>query len=566
MWHSENERILLAELGRRSFRSFAKYCFGITRHPKNRWWDESVHGPICDWFDGQIKDWMAHRNDREVSRRYLAILIPRACGKSVLITQCGMLWLHLQDPDISTYIGAATKDLAVGFLGSIKKVLEGYGDAAYWRWLYGNWKSDDLRWRQDAITHAARRMSRAEESLAVWSASSGITGKHPDVLCMDDLVTKEAIDKDSDWIAHAYDHLSSLIPVVESNGLIILVGTRYSDADPFGRSFDKEGIATIAGQTDDPDYKVKEGGLWHVYFLSGRKADGTPAIPTCWSQAAMEHYYKRDPVMCAFQVFNRPRSLTFKPLTESAFDSHVVDTPPKKAVITFHIDTAFRYLARRSAEHETALVTVAHHIDVPGTATVLAVDASTSWEAKDLMDRVVARAKEVDKMGYKILAITDEVETGGKGGTFQGALYNHFVDGGISHLWPEFHAFARGQEGKSKDARISAAINYVANGYCKFLKGCPGFAPLRYQLCNHPFSGRKDIADAFADAFHPDIYQTKVPAATSQFDKEPFHGAYEQTLKEPRWWTVDDTVMEYDRPPIGYQPNSEGAPGVPPTR
>lgn len=551
MWQTDLEKDLLAELGRRSFRSFAKYCFGIVRHPKNRWWDEAVHGPICDWYDAQIKEWLANRHSKTASRRFLAILIPRACGKSVLITQCGMLWLHLQDPDISTYIGASTKDLAISFLGSIKKVLEGYGDAAYWRWLFGNWRSDDARWRQDRITHGARRMSRAEESFAVWSASSGITGKHPDVLCMDDLVTKEAIDGDSDWINHAYEHLSSLIPVVESNGLVILVGTRYADNDPFGRSFDKEGIATIAGQTDDPDYKVTKGGLWHVYFLSGKNPDGSAAIPTCWSLEAMDHYYKRDPVMCAFQVYNRPRALTFKPLTESAFDSHLVKEVPKFAVVTMHIDTAFRYLSRQSAEHDTVLISVAHHIDIPGTLTVLAVDHSPTWTAHDLMEKVVERALQWDKLNYQIIAITDEVETGGKGGVFQGALFNHFVSKSLERLWPEFHAFNRGHEGKTKDARISSAINYVAEGYVKFVESAPGLAVLRYQLCNHPFSGRKDAADAFADALHPDIYSTKVPASLYKFDKEPFCTPQEDALKGYNWWLADDSMLEYDRRPVG---------------
>ena len=102
-WDLELERKTLAESCRDNFELFARLALGFT-HPKNkkgRWWSDPVHKPLCAWFQQQALDWLATRGTAN-RRKYLAILIPRACAKSLLITRAGMLWLHLQDPNLST--------------------------------------------------------------------------------------------------------------------------------------------------------------------------------------------------------------------------------------------------------------------------------------------------------------------------------------------------------------------------------------------------------------------------------------------------------------------------------
>src|SRR5690242_20024927 len=206
-WDLQAERTLLADAGVQDFEFFARTVIGLT-HPQNsrgRWWDDSIHVPLCAWFQEQAEDWLAHRHDPVASRRYIAVLVPRGCGKSILITRIGMLWLHLHDPNLSTYIGNETLDLATDFLRSIKGWLGGARDEhCLFNWLYGSWKGDSMRWRTEDITHAARKIERGDPSFGIWSPKSSLTGRHPDVLCMDDLVSYDALEKDVDWFNTAY--------------------------------------------------------------------------------------------------------------------------------------------------------------------------------------------------------------------------------------------------------------------------------------------------------------------------------------------------------------------------
>lgn len=555
-WQLEDEEFVLAEMGRRSFRAFAKHVFGISRHPAGSWWDEAVHGPLCDWFEGEINDWWLHRLrvrtglDKPM-RRFLAVVVPRNCGKSVLITRAGMLWMHLRDPDLSTYIGAATRELAILFLSTIRDILEGNGDS-YWHWLYGNWEAEATLWRQDEIIHGARRSSRGEQSFAVLSALSGSTGKHPDVICLDDLVTREALENAANWLDTAYAFLTSLIPVVERDGLIILPGTRYGDGDPFGRSFAKEGIKTIAGMADDPDYRPTLRGVWRVFFLSGRRADGTAAIPTCWTEEAMQDLQHRDPVYLAFQVLNRPKAPELIDLSEAKFDSLIIQDHevPQNLLLTIHFDKAFNYMDRKARESETAVSIAGHSRAVPGQVVILDSVASLKWGVQEMTDYILERAQYWTSRGHKLVAITDELEPGGNAGLMQSFLYNAFVDKGLAHLWPDYHTFNR-LKGGNKDARISASIAFINQGMVKFRAGSPGLPILKYQLCNHPFSAKKDLSDAFADAFHSDIYSGKVPKAMADDNPKDFIGAYEDKMKGQNWWMQRDNMEEFDRQPIG---------------
>lgn len=563
-WNLELERKTLAEACRDNFELFARLALGFT-HPKNkkgRWWSDPVHKPLCAWFQQQALDWLATRGTAN-RRKYLAILIPRACAKSLLITRAGMLWLHLQDPNLSTYIGNEKLELAEDFLRTIKRWLEGSTDEySLFNWLYGTWKGDNNRWRSDTITHAARTQERSEASFGIWSPNAALTGRHPDIVCMDDLVSYDALKKDVNWYEYAYSHMTDLIPVVEGNGLVILVGTRYSDADPFGRSFKSDGIRTLAGHTDFKEYQTSTNGRWDVYFLSGRDKTGDkPAIPTVWPEDEMRLYEMRDPIKFASQVLNRPRAHKLRPLVEEQFDAMVVDTTIEqlpKMTVSFHGDTAFKSQKRVAGGSESALVVVGHHDNEPGVCTVLDAISGINFRAETYADMVIERFKYWSAR-FPIMAYTDEAEMAGKAGLWQQYLSDRFTDIGLE--LPTFYAFQR-QVGEKKEIRIADAIHFIVNGQVKFHKAATNLDALRYQLCNHPNAYPNDLADCFADTFNPEFFSGLLPKLRANKEEYPF-GAWEQHLK-PRMMAYDDTMDndELDRQPIRRAEHSTDASSV----
>lgn len=550
-WPLDLEKELLASAARDSFEVFARTALGFT-HPKNlkgRWWSDEVHRPLCQWFQEQTTDWLATRH-KHARRRYLAILIPRACAKSLLITRAGMLWLQLRDPNLSTFIGNEKLELAEDFLRTIKQWLEGSADEhCLFNWLYGSWRGDSKRWRSDAITHSARSTERAEPSFGIWSPSSALTGRHPDIVCMDDLVSYDALKKDINWFEFSYSHMTDLIPVVESNGLVILVGTRYSDADPFGRSFKSDGIRSISGHCDFPEYKPSASGRWDVYFLSGRTPDDKPAIPSVWPEDEMQHYEVRDPIKFASQVLNRPRAHKLRPITEQQFDSMLTtadyrDLGPMH--ISFHGDTAFKSQKKVAGGSESALVIVGHLTKQPGHAVVLDAISGINYRAETFAALILDKYREWSRVA-PVVAYTDEAEMAGKAGLWQQYLEDRFTDAMLD--MPAFYCFNR-QSGEKKEVRIADAINFIVNGQVKFHKKATDFMKLRDQLCNHPNAYPNDLADAFADTFNPEFFSGLLPRLVAEREPAPM-GAWESHLKRG-WSGYYDTMdtMDSERPPI----------------
>jgi hypothetical protein len=551
-WNSDAEHDLLAQLSRDSLSVFVRKVYAVDRNPKGTWWDWQVHEPLCTWLQAELLSWLARRKTvRE--RTYLAALLPRAAAKSNLITKAAMMWLHLHDQDLATYIANEKLSNAEDFLKVIKDHLSGQDDYSWWTWLYGSWRSDERRWRSDAITHAARRHSSSEDSFGITSVNTGLTGKHPDVLCLDDLVSYEGMSTNHGALDDAYDFVTNLIPVCEPNGLIIMIGTRYSDADPFGRSFAGDGIRSVSGMAD-PDYIPTKDGLWRVYFLSGRDADGRPAIPTVWSENSMKAYAKRDPIQYAFQCLNRPKANPFRPLTEAQFDACKAPNVPTSLRISIHGDTAFKHGDRVGGNSESAIVAIGHDQKVRGRLYFLGAWHSREWLDQDYTRQLLAVCRSLRLRGFDIRCITDELETS-KAGVWEKNLRASFHQ--ARERFPKFYTFDR-KRGAAKDVRIFEAINMVTKGVVKFWDRAPGLATIREQLCNHPASARKDVADAFADCFHKDIYSAMLEQLAQKPDFEP--GGWEEAAKTTSFWKSYDTLDEFDREPVG------GAPGQPPAR
>jgi len=550
-WPQNRFRTLYAQAAYGSLSTFVRKVYGVERNPKGTWWDDAVHEPLCAWLQTELLAWIRRRQAGCRERTYLAALLPRAAAKTNLITKAAMLWLMLHDPELAIYIGNEKRENAVDFLAVIKAHLEGADDYSWWQWLYGNWRSDDSRWRQDLLVHNARTSKRSEASYGVVSIGTGLTGKHPDVICLDDLVSYEGLANDVDLYESANSFINSLVPVLEANGLMILVGTRYADNDPFGHAFSTLGIQSVAG-VPDPDYSPTPGGVWQVYFLSGRRnQDQAPAIPSVWSEAAMVQYAKQDPVKFAYQVLNKPKLSPFRPITEAQFDSHVVFKVPKFLKVSLHYDTAFKHFARQASGCESAIVAMGHDMLDRGKVYFLGAWFDRMWSSEDFLRKSLEATKLLESQGYTIKCITDEKESGGKSGVFESLVRTAHIQAG--HRPPQFIGILRQVRQENKDQRIYNLIGYIHRGLLKFHAEAPGLGHLRYQLCNHPDSALKDVADAAADCIHPDVYTSILLAAHGGPEEEASFGGWEEDVKRKRWWKATQYAIldtEIDRDPV----------------
>jgi hypothetical protein len=516
-WLSEEERNFWRVECQRSFYSFLTYCYGADKRFRQRpWFDPSIHKPLADWFQFHIDEWQNWRRQGIAQQKYLAILVPREVGKTTIITQAGLLWMHLHDADLSTYIGSEKTEFAVQWLAPIKAVLDGSDPKSRFTELYGNWYDTHRTWKTEQVVHSARYdLARKEPSFGTWGVEGGLTGMHPDVLCLDDPVSYEKMASHTGWLNTVNAHLVSLIPVLTADGLLVMPGTRYHDGDQFGRAFDPKlglGIKSIAGMPI-PDAKVQGDGRWDVFYMSGRDArvtskehpTGKPTCPRTWSEQRMRDFEKQDPLRYSAQVLNDPSNSEYNPLTLRQCRDCIIDEKeiPRRMVCTLHMDTAFKYLKRQAGGDETVLQVWGHPRDGSGDVFFLEGRGSNVWRAEDVCSQIVMLVQKYRRMGKRIVMITDEMEPGGKAGTWDLVLQSYF--NAANTPMPQFKTLSRG--GTKKLGRLIEAASFWSDNHVKIARNAPGQEALIEQMSRIGSSAHDDWADAAADVFHKDVYQ-----------------------------------------------------------
>jgi len=505
---------LLQHFCRSDFWTFFLYAFGDGLSLKGEdWIDPAIHKPIADWFQHHVDEWFAKREKKQGEQKHLAVILPRETGKTRLITAAGQAWLHLRDPELSTYTGSESRELSAKMLGIIKAVFDGSDPHAMFTNLYGNWATAATRWAGSSITHAARKFtSRADPSLGTFAVETSITGAHPDAIFYDDPISYERMTTDTNWLRTVNSQVTSLYPVIQSDGLIVWAGTRYDDEDHFGVAFREEGIASITGMESE-SMQASEGGKWHVYFLAGRDAENKACIPKTWPERRLRDYEHRDPLRYAAQVMNDPSIAQTNPITRDQLRQCVI--PPSQVpwtALRFAIltDVAFWDGKSRAAKDETVWLCFGYPRNGSGDVYYIEGCGSNTWRAEDFGGQLVRVVQRYRRQGRHIFALTEEVAMAGHKDAWRMALQNMFHD--VNETMPTLLQFQRGRVKNDKIKRIVAASNFWVDGHVKVVEGAPGWQELMDQMARigqmmmNPRI-RNDRVDAAADAFQPELYQ-----------------------------------------------------------
>lgn len=502
-WDREAERLFWSTTCFDSFWHFVNEAFGVRHNPQGSWLSERLHRPFCDWFQKHAEEWLAGRGGKE--QKNLLICVPRDFGKTVLITKAGLLWLHLRNPEISAFIGSVTKDQAIEFLKPIKQVMMGKDEFQRFTWFYGNWYDSSRDWVAERVVHAVRRgTARGEPSFGVWGVETGLTGMHPDVICLDDPITYERMGSHSGWIDVVNQHIASLMPVIKGDGLRIFIGTRYHDGDMIGRAMRVHGCSTISGM-HPADTMEREDGVWHLYYMQARDYQGNPTYPEQWPDKRLKEFEREEPARYYAQMMNDPATEELAPLTRAKVDQLWVekDDVPNNLRISIHVDTAFKYKERQTRGDHTVIQVWGHARDGSGEVYYLEGYSSNTWRVEDFNNKLVIILQSLRSRGKWPYILTDEVELGGKQGTWEMTIQNWCHSAGMPA--PRVQLLSRA--GKKKLTRIIMAASYWVDGKVKLVKGAPGVEQLIDQMLRIGVSQFDDWADSASDVFDQEVYK-----------------------------------------------------------
>lgn len=177
-------------------------------------WDV-CHDDLVEWD-------IAHTD-----KKFRMYLLPRKHLKSSIKTIAGTIQDLLQDPNHRILIANAVWDNARKFLAELKEHLQRPELVR----LFGEFHAE--HWNQDEIIIAQRNQPNKTPSILTAGIEKAITGQHFTRIKVDDWVdptnvtTKEQIQK-------TINQFKNLFKMLDPNGTMEVIGTRWHDADLYG--------------------------------------------------------------------------------------------------------------------------------------------------------------------------------------------------------------------------------------------------------------------------------------------------------------------------------------------
>lgn len=525
VWDVQAEAELLKHFAPLDFWTFFQWVFGAQTNPKGaRWIDYEVHEPMARWFQKHVDEWFAERAIGAGRQKHIAALVHREVGKTTMLVQAGICWLHLRDPEISTYIGSEKLELASKSLNAIKAVFDGSDPYPLFSKFFGNWSVGSRKWTDKEIIHTARKnISRRDPSIGTFAVETSIVGAHPDAIFYDDPISYERLQSDTNWLATVNSQITSLYPVIQSDGLVVWVGTRYDDADHFGVAFENEGVASVEGLPTD-QITIDPKGQWHVYFMAGRDAEQRPTTPKVWPEDRLKRYQRRDPLRYAAQVMNDPTLSDTNPLTREQIRQYAIkkeDVPWSALRYAICCDTAFSDGEKVHGKDETVFIVHGYPRNGSGDVYIIEGYGSHAWRAEDFANQLVSLVQRYRRMGRSIFAITDEMTHAGKKGAWDMALQSRFADANVP--FPRGQLLQFNRRSVQKEQRLVTAASFWVDGHVRYIEDAPGAERIVEQMSKigQYMVNKKvkiDWADAHADAFQPELYSPmRRPAPKSPY-------------------------------------------------
>jgi len=190
-------------------------------------------------------------------------LAPRGFGKSTVGDVDYCITRILRDPNIRIMIGSKTQTQAQAFLKEIRTHFEQNDNLLR---IFGDWKTHkDNVWNDREFTVNKRNIIKKEATVTALGASGAVISKHFDIIIGDDLVGLENARTERQRANLKEWFYSSLIPTLEPDGEIHILGTRYNPLDLY-EDLIKSGNYTINIQKAIQIIDGVESSLWEGKF------------------------------------------------------------------------------------------------------------------------------------------------------------------------------------------------------------------------------------------------------------------------------------------------------------
>ncbi|HEX5132085.1 MAG TPA: phage terminase large subunit [Candidatus Krumholzibacteria bacterium] len=157
-------------------------------------------------------------------------LAPRGYGKSTILTITRVIFEILKNPNIRILISSNTQIQAEVFLREIKAHFEKNDRLKEY---FGNFASED-KWDTREIVVGPRTSTAKESTITCVGVGGPVASRHYDLIIADDLVDEENARTETQRERVKTWWYQTLLPCLEPDGRLFVIGTRYHHLDLYG--------------------------------------------------------------------------------------------------------------------------------------------------------------------------------------------------------------------------------------------------------------------------------------------------------------------------------------------
>lgn len=476
-WSPSRKAFLLSSLY-----NFAKYGMGYADMTPR------THGPMCEFVDSLLAP---HPGRQEKGM----VLVPRVCFKTSAITiSAPPYFTEKYNPSARTLIDSHVWGYSHQILDEIKERIS----VEEFVRTFGAWRSPELQWNEDGIIYAGRTVAHKEPTIDTSGLDKDKTGGHYDLIIGDDWHTaKNSLVVSTIPMHKIRHHVQTLYPILEPDGTLVAIGTRWSHNDTYGWVLKRDEKRVREGRA--PEYKT--------FIRKAYNPDGTLFFPEKLSEAFLEEqrynledrlysvWYLNEPIEEGSKVFPLAYLRFYTGDFVDDYTPHLVIKDQQVPVyVTMAIDPAFTD-KRRS---DFTGFTIVGQSDT-GEWYVLWAEAF-----KGLPDQMIERAV---YLARRFMPKALSVETIAAQVLLKGTLSRRFRDAGLNIPIHEY------KSGRAKDARIQAMQPMFKAGRVHIMEGQE---ELVRQLTEYPQLEHEDVLDSLAQ--HADITRKSRPMTLAPVD------------------------------------------------
>lgn len=220
----------------------------LTNNEESYFIDETVRKEYCNSLYLTAKHLLGYKDitirthgpivsSLEAPNKRKLIVVPRGCFKSSLGVIAYSIWRLMRDPNERILIDSEVYTNSKNFMREIKAHLESKRFVE----LFGQWKSNN--WSEGELTVKVRSKPYKEASITCSGIGAVKVGQHYSVIIMDDM-NSDNNSQTTEGRQKVINHYRMNTAILEPDGVMVVIGTRYATDDIIGYIMDNE----IAGK------------------------------------------------------------------------------------------------------------------------------------------------------------------------------------------------------------------------------------------------------------------------------------------------------------------------------